>query len=287
MRVSVIIPCFNAAETIALQLDAIARQSVAPWEVIVADNGSTDNSRAIALQYQDQLPNLKIVDASGRRGAAHARNRGAAVATGEVLAFCDADDVVSAEWVAGVTEAVTLHPFIASRFEHRLLNNGYQVCEAPEGSQVDRLQQFDPPFLPHAGGCGLAIVRSLHEAIGGFDEDMPFLEDTDYCLKVQLHGIPLHFASNACVHIRAHSSLRRAYRQAFLWGRSSVLLYKKYRPYGMQRHPWRVSLRHWLGFLWWSARSLVSRSRDGVWIRAVGWRMGQLAGCIRYRVLAL
>ena len=48
-----------------------------------------------------------------------------------------------------------------------------------------------PPFLPHAGGSSLGVKRALHEAIGGFDEDLPALEDTDYCWRIQLAGTPL------------------------------------------------------------------------------------------------
>jgi glycosyltransferase involved in cell wall biosynthesis len=59
MKISVIIPCFNAAPVIAQQLEALTKQTVTPYEVIVADNGSTDNSRAVVEQYRDRLPGLR------------------------------------------------------------------------------------------------------------------------------------------------------------------------------------------------------------------------------------
>ena len=84
MKLTVIIPCFNAANTIAVQLEALAQQHwCEPWEVIVSNNGSTDETVAIVEQYQKKLPNLRIVDSSDQGGAAHARNVGA-LAAGDV-----------------------------------------------------------------------------------------------------------------------------------------------------------------------------------------------------------
>ena len=88
MQLSVVIACYNAARTIGGQLESLARQEWSePWEVIVADNGSTDGSAAIAEQYRSRLPSLRVVDASARRGQAYARNVGAKAARGVALAF--------------------------------------------------------------------------------------------------------------------------------------------------------------------------------------------------------
>src|ERR1700756_5684791 len=99
MKLSVIIPCYNVGDNIAAQLEALAGQQWSePWEVIVADNGSTDNSLQVVRECARRLPELRIIDASGKAGAAHARNVGARAATGDYLAFCDADDEVAPGW---------------------------------------------------------------------------------------------------------------------------------------------------------------------------------------------
>lgn len=65
MKLSVILPCFNGAKTIALQLEALAHQCWSePWELVVVNNGSTDDSMQIVQSYRNLLPNLRIVDAS-------------------------------------------------------------------------------------------------------------------------------------------------------------------------------------------------------------------------------
>lgn len=103
VKLSVIIPCLNAERTIGEQLAALAAQRWSErWEVIVADNGSTDGTLEVVRRFAGRLPELRVVDASQRRGSGYARNRGAAVARGEWLAFCDADDVVAPGWVAAM-----------------------------------------------------------------------------------------------------------------------------------------------------------------------------------------
>ncbi|MGQ0603211.1 MAG: glycosyltransferase [Anaerolineales bacterium] len=287
MKLSVVIPCYNAAVTLAMQLGALADQTYGEqWEVIIADNGSTDGTRAIVEQYLDRLPNLQWVDASDRKGAAHARNVGACAAHSDLLAFIDADDVAAPGWAVAITDAIQRDSFVCSRFEFDRLNDPWTV-QVRAQAQHDDVQTYKyPPFLPHAGGCGLGIRRVLHEAVGGFDEALPALEDTDYCFRVQLDGTPLRFAREAIVHIRYRSTLSGIYDQARLWGKTNVLLYKRYRPLGMPALSWRSGVQAW----WEIAYSLPfqrSRLDFARWLWTFGWRSGRLQGCLEYRVLAL
>ena len=83
VKVSVVVACYNAERHIATQLEAIARQECPwPWEVILSDNGSTDRTVAIAEPFRERMPCLRIVDSSGERGAAAARNNGVRNARG-------------------------------------------------------------------------------------------------------------------------------------------------------------------------------------------------------------
>lgn len=287
MRISVVIPCFNAAETIGQQLDALANQSFQPWEVIVADNGSTDSSKEIISQYQDRLPNLQVVDASGRKGASHARNVGAKLATGDYLAFCDADDVASVEWLEALATAFAQHDFLASRFDFKLLNGP----EAINGCQYDGLQNFRIPFLPFSGGCGIGIKRSLHEAVNGFDESILYLEDADYCLRVQLLGEPLTFVPEAVVYIRYTSSKanptparKAAFDQGYNWGTGLVKVYGRYRSQGMHLH----GILPRLGMsLIWVVRCFISRFSSDQSLWRLGWHLGSLKGFFDNRIIQL
>ncbi len=245
-KLSVVIPCLNAAATLATQLDALAGQSwPGEWEVIVADNGSTDGSRELAASYRDRLPGLRVVDASHRRGQAHARNAGAAAATGDALLFCDADDEVAPGWLAAMGRALALYEFVACRYDNERLNPAW-VRRTHLNPQKDGLTRYDyPPYLPHAGGGGLGVLRRVHEEVGGFDESMPALEDTDYCWRIQRAGHPLVFAPDAVVNIRHRHDHGSIFRQGVSYGQHNVLIYKKYRALGMPRLGWLPGLSRW------------------------------------------
>src|SRR5215204_6439039 len=89
--IAVVIPSFNAAATLPAQLAALAGQRYeGELEVLVSDNGSTDGTLDVVRGWQDRLP-VRVVDASDRRGAGHARNVGAAAASMDLIAYCDAD----------------------------------------------------------------------------------------------------------------------------------------------------------------------------------------------------
>ncbi len=284
--VSVVIPAKDAAHTLPEQLEALCGQETPrAWELVVADNGSRDTTRQIAESYASRLPALTVVDASERRGAAHARNRGAEVARGEILLFCDADDVVAPGWLEAMARGVEEGGFVASRFEvHRL--NRAAVAAAHRHPQESGLNPYTyPDFLPHAGGAGLGVRRDLHREIGGFDEARLALEDTDYCWRLQLAGQPLAFAGDAVVHVRFKPSLGGDFRQLFGYGVENVRIYRDYRARGMKRLSPIAGPLRWIKLILTSWSMLSNRRRAG-WVAQLGWRLGRAVGCLRFRVWA-
>lgn len=287
MKLSVIIPCFNAEDTIAVQLEALASQRwTKPWEVIVSDNGSTDRTLSILERYMERLPHFRIMDSSDRPGAAHARNVGVLAATGEALAFCDADDEVAPGWLAAIGDALSEHDFVASRFETKKLNEP-RTLKTRVGAQQVRLQEYTyPPYLPHSGGSGLGVKRALHEQIGGFDETMLRLHDTDYCWRIQLAGTVLHFVTDAIIHIRFPDTISAKCRQTLVWGEYNVLLYKKYRAFGMPKLSWKSSVKKWMSLLW-TLPQIRSKSGRAAWLGQLAGGVGRVKGSIKHRVFAL
>jgi glycosyltransferase involved in cell wall biosynthesis len=286
MKLSVIIPCLNAAGTIATQLEALVNQHWSePWEVIVADNGSTDGSLAIIERYKERLPNLRLTDASARLGQPYALNVGVQASHGESVAFCDADDEVGPGWVAAMGEALSQCDFVASRFETQKLNQSW-VQETRKFGQRHGLQKiWYPPYLPFAGGCGLGVKRAIHDLVGGFDESLPYLHDTDYCFKIQLAGVKLHFVPDAIIHIRLRDKFSAMFRQARLWAQYNVIVYKRYQPVsGMTfPDPWTRYGSEWKR---WLRRLPKVRSRAslGACVWTLGWQIGRLQGSIKCRV---
>jgi len=280
MKISVIVPCFNAAKTLSHQLDALSNQVLSTlkssdWEIILVDNSSRDQSLAIAYNYQARLPNLEILSASERQSAAYARNVGARAAKGTFLAFCDADDIVSLTWVEAIFEALSAHDFVASRFDYHRLK-GFSTV------QEHHLQGFRPKFLPHAGGCGIGIRAAIHASVGGFDEDLRFLEDLEYCLKVQVAGYPLVYAHQALLHVRQRQQALDGFRQAQKWGEYFPLICKRYESYGLAKLSLWVMIKTYLGVGVRFFQSCLRGDRQTcLW--EIGWRWGYLIGCFRHR----
>jgi len=286
VRLSVVIPCYNAEQTIGDQLEALARQtSPEPWEVIVANNRSTDGSVAVIDSYRKRMHNLRLVEASKKQGAGYAMNVGARAARGELLAFCDADDVVGDGWIAAMASALAVHKFVSGPHEIALLNSS-TLQKSRRNSQPTGVQQYtNPPYLPHAGSGNMGIRRSEFERVGGFDESMAALFDTDLCWRVQLAGTPLEPAPGAILHVRYRDTGRSLYRQARSYGEWNVFIYKRYRPHGMPKLHWKHGVAGWIDLVR-KLPALLHPAARTLWIWNFGWRVGRLKGCIKYGVLA-
>lgn len=284
VAISVVIPAFNREQLIGLQLAALAAQRWdGEWEVVVADNGSTDGTVAVAESFRDRLPALRVVDASDRRGAGHARNVGAREARGEWLLFVDDDDEVQPGWLASMAAALERHDFVACATDYELLNPTALSRARGEPQRWELLRATYPPFLLFAGGCGLGVRRELHEHVGGFDESLPVTQDNDYCYRVQLTtGRELQFVPDALIAVRCRDDGARMIRQAMRWSKHHVLLYKRYRPPGARiDRAWRLYLYHWKE---WVLALAHARTREELAVQfwRFGWLTGQLAGAIVY-----
>jgi glycosyltransferase involved in cell wall biosynthesis len=284
--VSVVVPCANAGGTLARQLEALAKQDYdGPFEVIVADNGSSDDSLRVAAEFHDRIERLAVVDASARRGQAYARNAGARVATGDALLFVDADDEVDTSYVAAMADALHAHEFVAARFDSDSLNPGW-VRGTRQAFQTESVSDTFG-YLPFAGGGGLGIRREVFERVGGFDEDYwRSGQDIDFCWRVQRAGASLHFVPDAVVRISWRASLPGLYRQGRHYGRGETYLYKKYREVGMPAQSLGAAVGDWRAL----ARRLprVRTKADlGSWLRRAGRCVGRVQGSVRHRVMFL
>lgn len=287
IKLSVLIPCYNGADYLGVQLEALTRQEwPEPWEIIFSDNRSTDDSAVIARQYQQKLPNLSIVNASERQGQPYAINVAAEAAKGEYLLFIDADDEVEEGWLNAMGEALKKYDFVAARLDIKKFNSP-RLQEARPHPQQNGIQKYTyPPYLPHAGGGTLGIKSSLFKAVGGMDESLPLLHDTDLCWKLQRQGIELHFVPEAVLHYRYRGTLSSMFKQGMAYGEYNVLLYKRYRVHGMPKLKLSRGIYKWVKLLFQLPRLLRKDQRPRV-VRVLGWNIGRLVGSIKHRVLAL
>ena len=184
MKLSVIIPCKNEAGTVDLLLESLTAQTRPADEVIVVDSHSSDETVAHANAFADRLP-IRIVTAT-RKGVAHARNQGAARASGDMLLFIDAD--------------ATFPPGLLAEFEQQIANKGYQVggftqrFDSPDrGVRIGgrlmngylRVMQYTP--WPIAFSC-LFATREAFDELKGFDPHLYIMEDYDLALRGKRAG---------------------------------------------------------------------------------------------------
>ena len=237
-ELSVVIAAFNAGGTLGEQLRELAAQTPQwPWEVIVADNGSTDRTTEVVAELQADFPWLRLVDASQRRGPAAARNVGVTYARAARIAFCDADDLIADGWVETMHAALVEHEFVAGSFDTRRLagRNRFVVSWSPQREALS-VKPYLPEFV--TGGSGnLGIRRSVFNEAGGFDESAMVAEDDDLCLRVQLAGHQLVFESSLVLHVRRRAGLRAVLRQARAYGAGARRLEHRYARIVARLHP--------------------------------------------------
>lgn len=284
---SVIIPAYNAEATIAEQLDALALQYWPDrWEVIVVNNRCTDSTMKIVQQYAGKLPGLRTINAFARQGAAYALNTGVRAAKADAVAFCDADDVVGTGWVAAMGEGLKRYSFVSGPLEMKRLNHAPFTRNRPN-AQASGIQQYRyPPFLPHAGAGNMGVRRRLFESVGGFDESLRTLFETDFCWRVQLRGVPLTPLAHALVHVRRRDRAVALLHQARMYAEYDVVLYKRYRPLGMPKISKTTGIKAWFDLLL-GLPDVARAETRARYLWDLGWRAGRLVGSIRHRVWAL
>lgn len=207
--VSVIIPVYNSAHYLAMALTSVVRQSYNPIEVIVVDDGSTDDVATVIAQLRIQIleepaphPKLTIHYCSQpRRGPAAARNRGVALARGNFLAFLDADDWWSPEKLQQQVALLAQQPALGYVLSHMHVE---QETDTPWPVALNQAYyQNDPPcVLPSA----LLVRRESFLQIGEFDAHYRYSDDADWFLRAKDTGVPMAIVPEPLVYKRIHAT---------------------------------------------------------------------------------
>ena len=238
MSVSVIIPAYNRAMLLPLTLDAVLAQTVPPEEIIVVDDGSTDDTAAVARGYGTKVN--CIVTANG--GDLAARNVGLRAARGRLVAFCDSDDLWRPDFLAAMLALWRVEPrtraaycdFVLVRDD--LWDSATKFASAPAGywdalrmvgpgmgvfdmPVVDRLIRFQPFFQ----SC-LVADRQAFLDIGGWDEGAARLVGSDFATTLRLAEYPpIGVLRRPLVGIRKHAGNYSADVQTMNLGDARIL----------------------------------------------------------------
>ncbi|NNE95150.1 MAG: glycosyltransferase [Acidimicrobiales bacterium] len=283
--VSVCIPVRNGEEYVADQLAAISRQDYAgDWEVVVADDGSTDRTSEIVNGWTDAMP-LTVVRTGQQTGPNASRNRARAAARGDFIAFCDADDVASPGWITGLVAAAEDFDVVAGVVESESLND--PIVRAWKGDRPrDRLVTAHG-FLPTMIGASCGMWGEVFDALGGFDPDVSGVDDIEMAWRAQLAGYTLGLAPDALVAYRYRPTLRALARQSFQRYRPVPSLLARYDgqlPPGPRRTSGESAPALVVSLLAGTPKALVDPAARGRWVRQVSMMAGFATGLVELRL---
>lgn len=220
VRVSVIIPAYNEAACLGVCLEALASQNVPPYEVIVVDNNSTDNTVAVAQKHRF----VRVIH-EPTQGRVFARNAGFAAAQGDVLARLDADAVVPATWIAWITQfyqkghnthALTGGARFYNMRPGRFINWGYNLLVF----RFNALLTGQPTLW----GSNMALPRSMWQKIAAdVCLDNALHEDLDLAFHVRRGGGTIHYDPSLKVRVemrRVHTDRQALWPYLQMWPRT-------------------------------------------------------------------
>lgn len=226
-RYSVVVPAYNASSTIAACLDALLAQSVPPdaYEIVVVDDGSTDDTAAVASRYPVRL--LRQAHA----GPASARNLGARSARGEYLLFTDADCAPVSDWIAEVVRPLEADPGVAAAkgaYRTRQTSLIARLAQAELEEKYARLRRLGS--IDFVDTYSAAFRRDAFWEAGGFDSAFRAAsnEDTQLSFELVSRGWRLAFAERAVVHHRHAESLGRYLLRKYRHGYWRARVYRRH-----------------------------------------------------------
>jgi O-antigen biosynthesis protein len=223
-RVSVVVCAYNSQRTLPACLDGLRRLHYPDYEVIVVNDGSTDSTDEIVRRYGFRLIS------TDNRGLACARNVGLEAATGEIVAYLDADAHPDPHWLShlAVTFLRTSHvgvggPNIPPEGECRTAEC---VANSPGGPTHVLVSDREAEHIP---GCNMAFRKASLDAIAGFDPQFRIAgDDVDICWRLQDQGWTVGFSAGAVVWHNRRGSVRGYLKQQYEYGKAEALLERKW-----------------------------------------------------------
>lgn len=182
-RVSVVIPTYNRGWIVNDAVDSVLNQAFQQYELIVVDDGSTDDTKAILREYGDRIRVIR----QANHGVSAARNRGIRAAKAPLIAFLDSDDVWLADKLSVQVAFFDNHPAAAvCQTEETWIRNGVRVNPGKRHRKRSGMI-FEPSLaLCLVSPSAVMLRKDLFETIGLFDESLPACEDYDLWLRISL-----------------------------------------------------------------------------------------------------
>jgi glycosyltransferase involved in cell wall biosynthesis len=224
-RVSVVVCSYNGATTLPACLQSLVSLNYPDYEVILVDDGSTDETRQIAARFPDV-----IYQYQENRGLSAARNVGAELASGEIVAYTDSDCVADEDWVWNLVHAMQDQqveaiggPNISPE------SDGWTAkCVAASPGNPSHVM-LDDRLAEHVPGCNMAFRCSTLLRVGRFDPQFRQAgDDIDICWRFLDAGLPIGYAPGAMVWHHRRATFRAYVKQQKGYGRAEALVHLKH-----------------------------------------------------------
>ena len=188
-EVSVLIPSYNHAHYLGHAIRSVLKQSFSDWEVIIIDDGSTDNTKQVTDNFSD--PRIRYIYQENQ-GLSAARNTGIRMATTEIIALLDADDIWHENYLAEMMPRILTHSEVVAVYcgFHYIDKDGEEV--GVPNIKVVPPNEFDKQFSNHGNWLattGVVFRKDIAEKVGCFDESLRAVEDADMWSKISDHGM--------------------------------------------------------------------------------------------------
>ena len=222
MKSSIVIPAYNSAKTIPILIEACLNQSVNS-EIIIVDDGSTDNTADIIKNYPVQY----IYQNNSGPGAA--RNTGWQTASGDIICFTDSDCVPETNWVKMLLEKYTSEDIGAAGGSYDIQNKESLLAECIHEEIIQRHDKI-PVEANFLGSFNVSYRKKVLEIVGGFNNSFRTAsgEDNDLAYKVKKAGYKLIFDKNIKVAHYHQSKLSKYLKEQYRHGYWRMMLYKKH-----------------------------------------------------------
>jgi len=229
-RVSVVVCSYNGGRTLEQCLRSLEALAYPNLEVILVDDGSTDNTPEIAARH----PGVRYLR-QNNQGLSVARNVGLQAATGELVAYTDSDCFADADWLALLVHQLQASGATAVGGPNLTPEDGWLAgCVACAPGQPIHVLESDE-IAEHIPGCNMAFRRAALLAIGGFDPIFRKAgDDVDLCWRLQEAGYKITFAPGAFVWHHRRQGPRAYFKQQAGYGEAEAMLARK--------HPERFSI---------------------------------------------
>jgi GT2 family glycosyltransferase len=275
VAVSVVIPTWNGRAMLDVVLASLERQSVAPLEVIVVDNGSSDGT---AEHLRERWPAVEVVALAENAGFAAGVNRGLERARGEFVALVNNDIELHPDFLRELASGLERDTGAASAASKMLRFDDRSVIDATgdtlrwSGIALQRGQgerdtgQYDRPERVFSACAGAALYRrSAFETVGGFDEAFfAYLEDVDWGFRAQLAGFGCAYVPTAIAyHVGSATTRREGRPDPFFYGlprRNNVWLVLKNYPASALARSAPVLLVNHAGLVYVAIRDGMARA---------------------------